>query len=293
MEFNADQLRALGAVLDHGSFDAAAAALHLTTSAVSQRIKALETRTGCVLLRRTRPITATEPGAVLLRLARQISALEHDAVERLGLDTQPGRTAVQLVINADSLATWVLPALAQVEGTSFEFTLEDQDYSAEGLRNGTAMGAVTSSPEPVQGCSVAVLGTMRYRPAASPGFRSRWFSRGFGAAQAATAPMVVFNRRDALQARFLESAFGPGLQPPRHYVPASWDFLQAVRLGYGWGMLPDLQSEQLLADGSVVLLDPDAHLDVPLYWQQWRVDLPVLSRIAGALSAAAGKGFLY
>jgi len=293
MEFNADQLRALAAVLDHGSFEAAASALHLTTSAVSQRVKALESRAGCVLLRRTRPIAATEPGAVLLRLARQIAALENDAAERLGLDSRPGRTAVQLVINADSLATWVLPALAEVEGTSFEFTLEDQDYSAESLRNGTAMGAVTSSPEPIQGCSVTGLGTMRYRPAASPDFRRRWFPGGLEAGPAATAPMVVFNRRDALQTRFLESVLGPGLQPPRHYVPASWDFLQAVRLGFGWGMLPDLQSEALLEEGSIVLLDPDAHLDVPLYWQQWRVELRALSSVSGALSSAAEKGLLY
>jgi len=293
MDFNADQLRALAAVLDHGSFDAAATALHLTTSAVSQRVKALEVRTGCVLLKRTRPVSATEPGAVLLRLARQIAALEDDAVERLGLKSQPGRSAVQLVINADSLSTWVLPALAEIEGTSFELALEDQDYSADSLRNGTAMAAVTSSPEPVQGCSVTPLGTMRYRPAASPGFVRRFFSGGWDAASASQAPMVVFNRRDALQSRFLETAFGPGIDPPRHYVPASWDFLQAVRLGFGWGMLPDLQTGELLSDGSLVLLSPDAFLDVPLFWQQWRVELPALSRVAAALSTAAGKGFLY
>jgi LysR family transcriptional regulator, chromosome initiation inhibitor len=293
MEFNADQLRALAAVLEHGSFEAAAAALHLTTSAVSQRVKALETRTGCVLLRRTRPVAATEPGAVLLRLARQLAALEHDAVERLGLDSGEGRSTVQLVVNADSLSTWVLQALSGIDATSFDFVLEDQDYSAESLRNGTAMAAVTSNPEPVQGCSVTPLGVMRYRPAASPGYVRRFFPRGWDALSAASAPMVVFNRRDALQFRFLEAAFGPGIDPPRHYVPASWDFLQAVRLGFGWGMLPDLQSRDLVADGSLALLSPDAFLDVPLYWQQWRVELPALSRVAGALSGAAGNGFLY
>ena len=293
MDFNADQLRALAAVVDHGSFDAAAAALHLTTSAVSQRVKALEARTGCVLVRRTRPVAVTEPGAVLLRLARQIAALEDDAVERLGLESRQGHSTVQLVINADSLATWVLPALSGLEGISFEITLEDQDYSAESLRNGTAMAAVTSSPEPVQGCSVTPLGTMRYRPAASPGFIHRFFAGGWNASSASQAPMVVFNRRDALQFRFLNAAFGPGIDPPRHYVPASWDFLQAVRLGFGWGMLPDLQSEELLADGSLVLLASDAWLDVPLFWQQWRVELPALSGVARALSDAAEKGLLY
>ena len=293
MDFNADQLRALGAVLDHGSFEAAGAALHLTTSAVSQRVKALEARTGCVLLRRTRPVTATEPGAVLLRLARQIAALENDAVERLGLDSTAGRPAVQLVINADSLSTWVLPALARLDGISFELALEDQDYSAESLRNGTAMGAVTSSPEPVQGCSVTPLGIMRYCPAASEAFARRWFPQGWNAASAAQAPMVVFNRRDTLQERFLAENFGPGMDPPRHYVPASWDFLQAVRHGLGWGMLPDLQSRDLLADGSLVLLDHHTHIDVPLFWQQWRVELPALARVAAALTGAAADGLLY
>lgn len=105
--------------------------------------------------------------------------------------------------------------------------------------------------------------------------------------------MVVFNRRDALQFRFLEAAFGQGIDPPSHYVPASWDFLQAVRLGFGWGMLPDLQTAELLAEDSLVLLSPDAFLDVPLFWQQWRVELPALSRAAGALTTAAGKGLLY
>lgn len=289
MDFHADQLRALKAVVDHGGFDAAAAALHLTPSAVSQRVKALETRAGCVLIRRTRPVAATGPGAVLLRLARQIAALERDAADALGMDGAAGRPAVQLVINADSLATWVLPALAPVEDINFELTLEDQEFSTESLRNGTAMGAVTSSPAAVQGCSVNPLGTMRYRPVASPAFASRWLAGGWTGASAAEAPMIVFNRKDALQQRYLEERFGPGLDPPRHYVPASWDFLQAVRLGLGWGMLPDLQAEPLLADGSLVLMDPDRFIDVRLFWQQWRVELPALSRVAGALAAAASR----
>ncbi|MFZ3452105.1 LysR family transcriptional regulator ArgP [Arthrobacter sp. 7Tela_A1] len=289
MDFNADQLRALSAVIDHGGFDAAAAALHLTPSAVSQRVKALEVRAGCILVRRTRPAAATEPGAVLLRLARQIAALESDAVERLGLTEQGRPPSVQLVVNADSLATWVLPALAGLQDVSLEFMLEDQDYSAESLRNGTAMGAVTSSPAAVQGCSVTPLGVMRYRPVASAAFCRRWFPEGWTAQAAGLAPMIVFNRKDALQERFLEERFGSGVMPPRHYVPASSDFLQAVRLGFGWGMLPDLQTNPFLENGSLVLLEPGQILDVPLFWQQWRVEIPALARVAEALARAAGR----
>ena len=289
MELNSDQLRALCAVVDQGGFEAAAASLHVTPSAISQRIKALEKQVGAVLLRRGRPATVTEPGAVLLRLARQVAALETDAVQRLGLDEAAGRQRVQLVVNADSLATWVLPALAALPDISFEFTLEDQDYSADSLRNGTAMGAVTSSPGAVQGCSGEPLGTMRYQPVASPAFIRRWLPEGWNAASAATAPMVVFNRKDSLQQRFLRDCFGPGVTPPHHFVPASWDFLQATRLGFGWAVLPDLQAGPLLADGSLVLLDAGRTVDVPLFWQQWRVELPALSRVAEALAGAAGR----
>ena len=73
-----DQVRTLLAVVDEGTFDAAAAALHVTPSAISQRVKALEQRTGRVLLLRTKPVRPTESGEVLVRLARQVARLEHE-----------------------------------------------------------------------------------------------------------------------------------------------------------------------------------------------------------------------
>src|SRR5438309_8331653 len=69
------QLEALLAVVAEGTFDAAAHALHVTPSAISQRIRALETRVGRVLLRRSKPVTATPAGASLLQAARQIRAI--------------------------------------------------------------------------------------------------------------------------------------------------------------------------------------------------------------------------
>jgi hypothetical protein len=51
----ADQLAALAAVVEFGGFDAAAERLHVTPSAVSQRIKALEQRVGQVLVIREKP----------------------------------------------------------------------------------------------------------------------------------------------------------------------------------------------------------------------------------------------
>ena len=74
-----DQLRALVAIVDEGSFDGAADVLRISPSAVSQRIKALETRIGRVLLHRVKPLEPTEAGLVLVRLATQTELLEREA----------------------------------------------------------------------------------------------------------------------------------------------------------------------------------------------------------------------
>lgn len=52
---DAVQLATFQAVIEGGSFEAAARTLHVTPSAVSQRIKALEQAVGQVLVRRRTP----------------------------------------------------------------------------------------------------------------------------------------------------------------------------------------------------------------------------------------------
>ncbi|AWB91642.1 LysR family transcriptional regulator ArgP [Aeromicrobium chenweiae] len=281
------QLEALAAVIDEGSFDAAAAALHLTPSAVSQRIKALEASAGQVLVRRARPTSATEAGAAYVRLARQVEALVHETQTQVGVDSV---VTVPIAVNADSMATWLLPALATLPPTiSFDLRRDDQAHTAELLRSGTVMGAITSDDQPVQGCRSERLGAMRYRPMATPQLVERWFAGGVDAASLALAPVVVFDRRDDLQDRYLRGRSRSPLSPPRHHVPASADFAQAVLLGLGWGMLPDEQSLELERQGRLVELDPGRHVDVTLHWQQWTLRTPALDAVAGAIREAAAR----
>jgi LysR family transcriptional regulator (chromosome initiation inhibitor) len=283
------QLRALAAVVDEGSFDAAATALHLTPSAVSQRIKALEQSAGRVLVRRSKPSEVTEAGHPYLRLARQVDALVHEARAEASPEKERPVT-VPLAINADSLATWVLPALAELSGTvCFDIHREDQAHSAELLRTGTVMAAITADADPVQGCRSTRLGTMRYRPMASPAFVERWFSDGVDARRLALAPVVVFDRKDDLQDGYLRQCSRRRLDPPRHHVPASADFADAIRLGLGWGMLPSQQSVEPEIAGHLVAIDPRRHVDVTLHWQQWTVQTPALQAIAQVIHRAAAE----
>ncbi|MQY10386.1 putative HTH-type transcriptional regulator [Streptomyces sp. RB5] len=292
-ELPLDQVRTLLAVVDEGTFDAAAAALHVTPSAVSQRVKALEQRTGRVLLVRTKPVRPTESGEIVVRLARQLSALERDARAELGIaDGGPSPARLPIAVNADSLATWFLPALTRVPQdppVCFELYREDESHTAVLLRAGQVMAAVTSSPDAVAGCTVRPLGLARYLPAASPAFTERWFAGRPPARAIGEAPVIVFDRRDELQDRFVRSFTGgrSDASPLRHQVPTSEGFTDAVVAGLGWGLVPEQQAGPLLRRGALVELAPGRELEVPLYWQQWKLDVPALAAVAEAVAETA------
>ncbi len=283
-----DQVRTLLAVADEGTFDAAASALHVTPSAVSQRVKALEQRTGSVLVTRTKPVRITEPGQVVVRFARRLAALERDARAELGMSDADEPVRVPIAVNADSLATWFLAALARVPDVCFELHREDQDRTTTLLRDGTVMAAVTSSATPVQGCSVRALGGLRYLPAASPAFAARWLTGPLETALPA-APVVVYDRHDDLQDSFARGLTGRGASRLRHHIPASESFVEAIVEGLGWGMVPVAQATPRLRAGTLMTFAPDRAVDVPLYWQQWRLDSPALSAVADAVARTAAE----
>jgi LysR family transcriptional regulator (chromosome initiation inhibitor) len=279
---DSQQLAALAAVVETGSFDAAAATLHVTPSAVSQRVKALEQRVGQVLVRRERPCTVTAAGVPLLRLAAQSALLEAEALAELGGgDATSARIA--LAVNADSMATWFSSVFERLDSVLFDVRIEDQDHSARLLREGTVMGAVTTERAAVPGCRVQSLGVMRYIPAAATAFVQRYLPDGFTARAAAQAPSIAWNRDDALQDMFLRKLFRRQLTPPTHFVPTAEGFGAAVRCGLGWGMFP----EQLADSTKDLARISELYLDVPLYWQCWKLDSPLVASVTDAVRHAA------
>ncbi len=288
MRYEPAQLETLLAVAEEGSFEAAARRLHVTPSAVSQRVRALEGAAGRVLVRRTSPTVVTRAGAPLMRLGRQLRLLTEEAAGELGSDAV---VDLAVAVNADSLATWFRPVLATAaEGrmTALRLFVEDESLSHDLLRRGEVLAAVTSEPESVQGCSVEPLGSLRYVPAAAPALVER--HRRGRAFHWAAAPMVVFNEKDRLQDDVL-AAHGAGRPPVVHRVPSTEDFLQAVRSGLGWGMVPEPQFEAATAAGALVRLPGAAAVGVALHWQRWRLESTSLDALTSAVRRAA-KGSL-
>ena len=278
MDLPPAQLAALVAIAEHGSFEAAARSLHVTPSAVSQRIRALESTVGRVLVSRTSPCSPTEAGAGLVRLGRQLELAFAEA-----LDDHPADLTV--AVNADSLATWFRPVLGDVAGwhdVALRLRVEDEGHSHDLLRRGDVVGAVTSDPSPVQGCSVTPLVSMRYLPVVAPGLLERCGGRDWE-----RLPMVVFNAKDRLQhtelARHTDQA--PLLV---HEVPSSDDFRAAIEAGLGWGLLPEPQARESLEQERLIRLGRSV-TRVELYWQRWRLDSPLLDRLTESLMAHAPR----
>lgn len=278
-------LAAFSAVLRAGSFEAAAGQLGITQSAVSQRIRTLEEALGSALIRRSRPCTPTEAGRRLLAHAEAVGLLERDLLRDLG---RPAPDApLRIAVTADSLATWVVAALAGVEGLLFDLVIDDQDHSADLLRTGEVAGAITASSRPVPGCDALPLGQLRYIGFAAPTFVARHFAQGVTPAALASAPALTFNRKDRLQRAWAEAATGARLTLPTHYVASTHGITQAGLAGLGWGVNPEALIAPLVAEGRLVDLDPAVRIDTALYWQVPRHIAPALAEVTRALRAAA------
>lgn len=289
-------LAAVAAVVHEGSFERAARALNVTPSAVSQRVKSLEERLGRVLIARGTPCTATEAGRLLCRHVERVGMLEQDLRIELPQLTRSigdkGRVTLRVAVNADSLGTWFIGAIAsfsEAEGALLDVALDDQEHTIEWLRSGDVLAAVTAHAQPVQGCNSVPLGRLKYLAVASPAYMARHFPHGVTAASLANAPSLTFNRKDTLQAQWIRRALRKTVDTPSHWLPSTQAFIDASIAGVGWGMNPECLVRTHLDAGKLVELIPGRSLQVPLFWQHTRLKVPMLDRLTTAVLSAAKK----
>jgi LysR family transcriptional regulator (chromosome initiation inhibitor) len=287
-------LEAAAAVIREGGFERAGRVLHLSTSAVSQRVKLLEERVGAPVVVRGRPCVATALGQRLCRHWERVGLLEQelgDVVPAAGAEGVASAAAVlRLAVNADSLGTWFPSAMARFtegEATLLHLSVDNEDHTSEWLRSGQVLAAVTSEASAAPGCRSLLLGRMRYLATASPAFLRRCFEAGVTAATLARAPMIRFDRKDELEHRWMRKVCRRDVSPPTHYVPTTQAFLDVTLAGIAWGMIPAGLAAPDLAQGRLVELLPASPLEVPLYWHHVRLAPPAVERLTRAVVQAA------
>lgn len=286
-------LAALDAIVQHGGFDKAGQALHLTQSAVSQRLKQLEDQLGQLLVIREQPPRATAAAEALLQHLRQVRALEADLTERLRLTGQhdsSGPLRLSVGINADSLAIfgetlyqrWQQPAPLLVE-----FVVDLEESTLELLKRGEVTGCISTHSQALPGCSASPLGTMHYRLVASPQFALRYFPQGLTLAALARAPALLYNRRDRMLPGFLQQHCAALPPLPTLCVPSSHDYARFALAGHGYAIVPEAQCLPALQSGDLLELLPGKTLAVPLYWHAWSLRTALLQRLQSGVEAVA------
>ena len=283
--------RAVAMVVQTGSFEGAARALGVTPSAISQRVRALEERLGTVLIERASPCRATAAGDALCRHIELVGLAERDLMAQLPASAyQTDRVTLSVAVNSDSLATWVLPALAGFARDAdilLDIAVDDEDHTTDWLKSGRVVAALTAVAKPVQGCKSIALGSLRYHATASPGFMQRFFSDGVTLSALARAPVLTFNQKDQLQNEWLQTVFGQRLAPPTHWLPSTQGFVTAAVQGLGWGMNPASLVQEHLRSGRLVELIADTAFDRPLFWQINRRAAEPLRALSDALRSHA------
>ncbi len=282
MNIDYTQLAALAAILRSGSFESAATALGVTQSAISQRLKSLEERAGTPLVLRGAPCRGTETGRRLAAHFDQVGLLETALSKDLTALT-PRTARLRIAVTADSLATWFLRAAELVPDLLFDLVVDDQDFSADWLRRGEVVAAVSAHKTPIAGCDSFALGAMRYQATASPAYMTRWFPNGVTAQSIAQAPMLRFDAKDQLQQNWMKHHLDVTPSPPSHRLPSSQGFVEASLRGLGWGMNPDLLVRDDIMAGRLMPLLPNSAYDTPLYWQASRIVAPALAPLTDAV----------
>jgi LysR family transcriptional regulator (chromosome initiation inhibitor) len=293
-DFNA--LECLAALVEEGGFDRAAQRLSITQSAVSQRLRSLETQVGTILIVRSRPLKPTSAGQLVLKHAKMMRLLRADLEQDLQ-DIAPNAAQggkeeerLSIAINADSIATWALPALNTLAlgGRPIEIITDDQEFTHEWLREGQVLGCVTSVDETLRGCKVSALGSMAYVVVAQADFAQQHCPEGLQAHNFHRLPFVAFNRKDALQHGFMTQSFGlKQVKLKQLFVPSCEGQVRAVEAGWGVSVLPEMRVRALLESGDLINLAPQHRLDVQLYWHCWNLNSSLLNALSSALHGAA------
>ncbi|MCA2439716.1 MULTISPECIES: LysR family transcriptional regulator ArgP [Vibrio] len=280
-------IEALDAIVYQGSFERAAEHLFVSQSAISQRIKQLEKFLAQPVLIRSQPPKPTLIGKKLLGLYRRVRLLEHEILPELKNDTSTRPVQLSLATNADSLATWLLPALQNVmkqRQVELKLTIYGEYRSIEKLKSGEVTGAISLESQPIPGCRADYLGRIDYVCVASPEFYQRYFSKGVNNQTLAKALAVSYDQYDDLHKTFLTEHFNVNPDSVIHHnISSSEAFLKVALAGVAYCLIPRLQITDELDRGVLVDVTPGFLMSHRIYWHHWQLETGVLQEISHAI----------
>jgi len=281
------------AVEKEGTFGSAAAALGMSKSAISQKIRLLEQRLGRVTFERN-PTRPTPLGRRLCRHIENVQFLETKLFLTYGdlfKNNEFELTSIKIAINDDIQSRCLLDTLDPITKSQSQFLFDvvisrEQD-ALEALRHGNVRAAISSINFPIPDVTTHYLGSQAYVATASPSFLKDFFSSGVTEENLISAPSISYSQNPSLGTRVLKERFGNAIPLPSHLLPSSHGVLNSCLDGFAWGMNPLHLAQEHLASGKLVNLWPDKNIEVPLYWHVTSIVEELLDGVTQTVRQAA------
>ncbi|MCH9811191.1 ArgP/LysG family DNA-binding transcriptional regulator, partial [bacterium] len=201
-------LEALYTVILLNSFEAAAQKLHLSQSAISQRIKNLENQYGHSLLSRSNPYKPTKLGSTLLQHFRQIHLLETSL--NYQLEKSKEKPTYTIALSRDCMETWFLDFLHAHDITNallLDIITVDQEKTIEYVKRGMAAACISTSNKKSHGTKSIFLGEMEYLLVATPKYLQKHFLSDDPKSFFENAVALKFDQEDHLMNDYLKKYF--------------------------------------------------------------------------------------
>lgn len=249
-------LRGLLAIQDTGSLAGAASRLHLTQSALSHQIRALEEHFEAELFfRGSRPLRWTPAGEALLHLAEEILP-RVEATEQQLRDTGAGeRGRLHVAVECHSCFDWLMPAMDRYRSdwpaVELDLSMGFSFHPLPALYRGEVDLVITSDPEDLGGLDYVPL--FRYEMQLAVARRHPLASRGHAtpedlAGETLITYPVCRNRLDVYR-HFLEPA---GVEPAAvRTAELTLMLIQLVASGRGVAALPSWALREHLDNGGL------------------------------------------
>lgn len=257
MSLQDPQLQAFIKVAEHQSVHAAAAALFISQTAVTQRLKGLETKLGVSLFSRTRRgMLLTQEGEVLQRYCQNSLALESETLAQIQGVGQASHVRVGLAGPTSILQARVVPVMQQLAhafpSVLFDIHYCDNNEAQALLKTGTVQFSILPTEAVNKELEVQSLIPEQYLLVGTKKWKSRVLKEVLQ-----TEKIIDFNNNDQMTFAYLKQfKLLKHASNERHFADHPEAIAELVKAGCGYSVLEKSFVERYLHKGSLVDLNP-------------------------------------
>ncbi len=258
MSLLSPQLEAFVSVARHKTVHGAALELHLTQTAVTQRMRILESKLGTTLFIRTRRgMMLTPEGEALLRYCHATRELEGEALATIQGAAKD--TAIRFCITGPTsimrsrIVRQCFPILKQFPNLLMQFDINDIESRARSLRAGESQLAVMQHEDVAPEMEYKILAPEHYVLVATAAWQQRKLHDIIK-----TERIIDYDPADQMTMNYLKHFdLIEMAQHERHFVNRTDMMAMMLAAGFGYGVLALEFSKSYLEKGELIILNSE------------------------------------